>query len=263
MTMPSLFLAHGAPLLAIESNAYTQALRQLAEELPRPKAILIFSAHWESAVQAVGTTEYQSTIHDFGGFPQELYEIQYPAKGDPGLAAETIRLMADAGISAKAEPVRGLDHGAWVVLRLMYPKADIPVVSLSVNPLLPPAKQYEIGKALQPLRDRDILIIGSGGTVHNFSYINMRSNTGAGDAWAVQFEEWLKEKIEAWDTESVFSYETLAPHARQAVPAHGQEHFVPLLYAMGAADEARVAARTHISFRYGSLSHVIWQFGKN
>ena len=263
MTMPSLFLAHGAPLLAIEKNEYTEALRQLAEELPRPKAILIFSAHWESRTQAVGTTESHATIHDFGGFPRELYEIQYPAKGDPKLAEEVMGLLEAAGIEAQADPVRGLDHGAWVVLRQMYPAADIPVVSLSVNPSLMPAEQYAIGAALQSLRDQDVLIIGSGGTVHNFAYINMRSNENAGDAWAVQFEEWIREKAEAWDMDALFRYETEAPYVRQAVPVHGNEHFVPLFYAMGAADAAKTASRKHISFRYGSLSHVIWEFGKN
>ncbi|MEJ8548282.1 class III extradiol ring-cleavage dioxygenase [Brevibacillus borstelensis] len=261
MTMPSLFLAHGAPLLAIERNQYTEALKQLAKELSRPKAIMIFSAHWESCVQAVGTTEFNATIHDFGGFPRELYEIQYPAKGDPALAAKTMQAFAKVNISAQAEPVRGLDHGAWVVLRMMYPEADIPVVSLSVNPYLSPEEQYAIGKALRAFRDDGVLIIASGGTVHNFAYMNMRSDTEEGDEWAVQFEEWLRDKIEAWDLESLFRYETLAPYARQAVPAHGSEHFVPLLYAMGAADEDRTAAREHISFRYGSLSHVIWKFG--
>ncbi|MED1852101.1 class III extradiol ring-cleavage dioxygenase [Brevibacillus borstelensis] len=261
MKMPSLFLAHGAPLLAIERNQYTEALKQLGEELPRPRAILIFSAHWESRVQAVGTTKLNATIHDFGGFPRELYEIQYPAKGDPALAAEALRIFAEANIPATAEPVRGLDHGAWVVLRMMYPEADIPVVSLSVNPQLSAEEQYAIGKALQAFREDGVLIIGSGGTVHNFAYMSMRSDTEEGDEWAVAFEEWLRDRIEAWDLESLFRYDTLAPYARQAVPLHGSEHFVPLLYAMGAADEDRTAAREHISFRYGSLSHVIWKFG--
>lgn len=260
--MPSFFIAHGSPLLAIENNSYTQALNQLPAMLPRrPRAIVIFSAHWDSSVQEVGVMDTFSTIHDFGGFPRELYEIQYPAKGDREIAKETAQLLQEAGVPVSLNSQRGLDHGHWVVLRLIYPLADVPVVALSVNPRLSVEQQYAIGKALSPLRAKDVLIVGSGGTIHNFSYIDMRSDSGDAFDWAIQFEEWLHEKLTEWKVADLAEYRTLAPHAQMAVPVYGNEHFVPLIYAMGAADDKRSAKRLHISFRYGSLSHTIWQFG--
>jgi 4,5-DOPA dioxygenase extradiol len=177
--MPSLFIAHGAPLLAIEDNIYTQTLNQLPSLLPsRPRAIVMFSAHWESSEQTVGVMDTFPTIHDFGGFPRELYEIQYPAKGNMEIAKETVDLLQAAGVPVSMNTSRGLDHGHWVVLREIYPEAEIPVVSLSVNPQLSVEQQYAIGKALSPLRAKDVLIIGSGGTIHNFSYIDMRETSG-------------------------------------------------------------------------------------
>jgi 4,5-DOPA dioxygenase extradiol len=259
--MPSLFIAHGAPTLAIEQNHYTRALQELSNRLPRPKGILLFSAHWESNVQEVSTVEQYGTIYDFGGFPRELYEIVYPAKGDRVLAETAAGLLTNAGVPNRFDGTRGLDHGAWVVLRLLYPQADIPVVSLSVNPALTPEQQYGIGKALSPLRAEGILIIGSGGTVHNFATMRFRGGETA-DQWAVEFEEWLADRLEKWELPDLYQYRTLAPYADLAVPPHGSEHFVPLLYAMGAADDERAAQRLHLSFQMGNLSHAIWQFGK-
>lgn len=261
--MPSLFIAHGAPLLAIENNPYTQALNQLPELLPsRPRAIVMFSAHYEAGVQEVGVMDTFPTIHDFGGFPRELYEIQYPAKGDRDIALETVELLRQAGVPVRLNETRGLDHGHWVVLRLMYPEADIPVVSMSVNPHLTVEQQYAIGKALHSLRAKDVLIIGSGGTIHNFGYLDMRQQSDSAYEWAVQFEEWLQDTLTSWNLADLAQYRTVAPHAEKAVPAYGNEHFVPLIYAMGAADDVRKARRLHISFRYNSLSHTIWEFGR-
>lgn len=260
--MPSLFVAHGAPLLAIENNSYTQALQQLSSQLPRrPRAIVMFSAHWEAFDQMVGTMETFPTIHDFGGFPQELYEIQYPAKGDEAIAQETVQLLRDAGVPVGLNTTRGLDHGHWVVLRHIFPQADVPVVALSVNPNLTVVQQYAIGKALSPLRQKDVLIVGSGGTIHNFSYLNMRETSEGAFDWALQFEEWLQQTLTGWKVDELARYRELAPHAEKAVPVYGSEHFVSLVYAMGAADDERAAQRLHMSFRYGSLSHTIWQFG--
>ncbi|MFY0545996.1 DODA-type extradiol aromatic ring-opening family dioxygenase [Brevibacillus sp. H7] len=259
--MPSLFLAHGAPTLALEQNDYTKAMAQATRELPRPRAILLFSAHWESRVQEVSAVQQYGMIYDFGGFAQELYEIVYPAMGDAALAQEVARLLTDAGIPVRMEDRRGLDHGAWVILKHLYPQADVPVIAMSVNPELTPEQQYAVGKALSALRARDVLIVGSGGTVHNFA--TMRSSRGdRPDDWAVEFEEWIADKVTRWDLSALFRYEELAPHARMAVPPHGNEHFVPLFYAMGAADDQRSAERLHISFQLGNLSHVIWKFGK-
>src|SRR3954470_23966088 len=165
--LPSFFIAHGAPLLAVENNEYTQFLSQLGQNLPRPKAIILFSAHWESSAQKVSEVDTYDTIYDFGGFDPELYTIKYPAQGNQQVSQEIKDLFTENGVPFEVETERGLDHGAWVVLRLLYPNADIPVISMSVNPNLKPEEQYKIGKSVSSLRTNDVLIIASGGTVHN------------------------------------------------------------------------------------------------
>ncbi|HZG17726.1 MAG TPA: class III extradiol ring-cleavage dioxygenase [Candidatus Bathyarchaeia archaeon] len=252
----SLFLAHGSPMLVIEDHAYTQFLKQLAASMPRPKAIVIFTAHWESPVQLISGASAYETIYDFYGFPDELYQVTYPAKGEPALAKKIQHLFADAGIPSEIDLERGLDHGAWSVLKLLYPEADIPVIALSVNPSLSNEQQYKIGKALASLRNEEVLIIGSGGTVHNLRRINW--DGGQAESWAVQFDDWFQEKLTVWDTQQVFDYERLAPHAQAAVPRN--EHFIPLLLAMGTADETRKAQLLHRSYQLGTLSLSGWQF---
>lgn len=259
--MPSLFIAHGAPLLAIENNEYTQFLNGLGRELPQPRGIVLFSAHWEYSTQMVSTVENYDTIYDFGGFPEALYRIQYPARGDKQLAEEVAGLLTEHAVPYQMEVRRGLDHGAWVVLRLLYPQADVPVIAMSVNPNLHPGAQYAIGKALCALRANDVLVIGSGGTVHNLRAVNMNEN-GRVDTWAVEFEQWLSSRLENWDLDALFAYQKLAPNAQMAVPPYGNEHFIPLFYAMGAADNDRDASLLHRSYRYSNLSHSVWQFGK-
>lgn len=254
--MPSLFIAHGAPTLALENNDYTKMLKELGSRLPIPRAIVLFSAHWEEPVQTVSAVEKYDMIYDFYGFPPEMYDIVYPAKGDTVLAKQVLNLLAEQGIDTRADTIRGIDHGAWVVLRLLYPQANIPVVVLSVNPGLLPEEQYCIGQALTPLRKDGVMVIGSGGTVHNLRRVNWQSTEA--EAWAVKFDDWLEEKIEKWDTESLFTYETEAPYAREAVPRN--EHFIPLLLAMGAADNGRKGTLLHQEYQYGTLSLSCWRF---
>ncbi len=259
--MPSLFIAHGAPLLAIEDNEYTQYLAELGRTMPRPKAVVLFSAHWESSVQEVSDVNEFDTIYDFGGFPKELYEIKYPAKGAKDITEEIKELFTKEGIPFEVNTSRGLDHGAWVVLRMLYPNADIPVVSMSVNQHLTPAEQYKIGRSLSTLREQDVLIIGSGGTVHNLRAVGWERDGKVNDEWAVDFDEWIGKHLISWDTGKLFDYYELAPNAEFAVPRYGKEHFIPLFYAMGAADDAKEAKLLHRSYRYGNLSHSVWQFG--
>lgn len=259
--LPSLFIAHGAPLLAIENNDYTKFLNDLGHNFPRPKAIILFSAHWESGIQQVSRVEEYNTIYDFGGFDPSLFTIKYPARGDATVTKEIEEQFTKNGISYQNDTTRGLDHGAWVVLRLLYPNADIPVISMSVNPNLSPEEQYKIGKSLSELREKDILIIASGGTVHNLRALKWADN-GVVDSWALEFENWLLKNLENWDLEALFNYETLAPNAQYAVPPYGNEHFIPIFYAMGAADNNKKATLLHRSFRYGNLSHSVWQFGE-
>lgn len=258
--LPSLFIAHGSPTLAVENNDYTHFLKELGQNLPRPKAIVVFSAHWESKIQQVGNVDQYSTIYDFGGFDEALYKIQYPAHGNRKLAEEIEGLLTKSGVSFETDEQRGLDHGAWVVLRLLYPNADIPVISMSVNSKLTPEEQYKIGKALSALRAEDILIIASGGTVHNLRALKWFDN-GQVDSWAVEFDDWVKENLESWNLPSLFKYDSLAPNAQLAVPPYGAEHFIPIFYAMGAADDDQKATLLHRSYLYGNLSHSVWQFG--
>ncbi|WHY79552.1 class III extradiol ring-cleavage dioxygenase [Neobacillus sp. WH10] len=258
--MPSLFVAHGSPLLALENNEYTKFLTQLGQTMPRPKAVVLFSAHWESKVQKVSDVDRYNTIYDFGGFDEALYKIQYPAHGDHQIAKEIEGLFTKSKIPFEMDTQRGLDHGAWIVLRLLYPDAEIPVISMSVNSRLSPEEQYKIGKALSVLRAKDILIIASGGTVHNLGAIKWIDN-GQADQWALEFDNWLAYHLEKWDLPSLFKYDSLAPNAEFAVPPYGSEHFIPIFYAMGAADDQQKASLLHRSFRYGNLSHSVWQFG--
>ncbi|WP_028563742.1 DODA-type extradiol aromatic ring-opening family dioxygenase [Paenibacillus pinihumi] len=254
--IPSYFFAHGAPSIVLEHNGYTELMKNFAGETPKPKAIVLFSAHWEQPVQTVSTADQYSTIYDFGGFQDELYRMTYPAKGEQALSSQIQELFAEHGIESQSDNERGLDHGAWAVLKLLYPEADIPVVALSVNRHLTNAQQYEIGKALSKLREQDVLIIGSGGTVHNLRRLDWRAD--GVDEWAGEFDNWLQSKLEAWDTEALFNYRELAPYAAEAVPTN--EHFIPLLLAMGSGDAKRQAKLVHRSYQYGNLSLSCWQF---
>ncbi|RAV19369.1 dioxygenase [Paenibacillus contaminans] len=254
--MPSYFFAHGAPSIVLEDNAYTALLKNFAAHTPKPKAIVLFSAHWEQSMQTVSAAGRYSTIYDFGGFQDELYRMTYPAEGDRALSDQIQSLFSKHGIQSVLDEERGLDHGAWAVLKLLYPDADIPVVALSVNRYLTNEQQYQVGKALSELRKQDILIIGSGGTVHNLRKLNWKSE--GIDGWAEAFDNWIQAKLEAWDVDSLFNYRELAPYAQEAVPTN--EHFIPLLLAMGTGDANRQAKLLHRSYQYGNLSLSCWQF---
>jgi 4,5-DOPA dioxygenase extradiol len=255
--MPSYFFAHGAPSIVLEQNAYTTFLKNFAAHTPKPKAIVLFSAHWENSMQTISAVDTYSTIYDFSGFQDELYRMTYPAKGERSLSDKIQSLFTKHGIQSKLDEVRGLDHGAWAVLKLIYPDADIPVVALSVNRYLNNEQQYQIGKALSELREQDVLIIGSGGTVHNLRRLNWRAAEGVDD-WAKSFDDWLQGKLETWDLNALFDYREKAPYAEESVPTN--EHFIPLLLAMGAGDKNRQAKLLHHSYQYGNLSLSCWQF---
>ncbi|WP_379153642.1 DODA-type extradiol aromatic ring-opening family dioxygenase [Paenibacillus sp. sgz5001063] len=254
--IPSYFFAHGAPSLVLEDNEYTKLLKQFKDHTPKPKAIVLFSAHWEEGVQSVGAAATYETIYDFGGFQDELYQMTYPAQSDRSLVDQIQNLFTKVGVENVRDEKRGLDHGAWAVLKLLYPDADIPVVALSVNRSLSNDQQYLIGKALAELREQDVLIIGSGGTVHNLRQLNWQSD--GVDGWAEQFDNWIQNKLELWDTEALFQYRELAPYAEQTVPT--SEHFIPLLLAMGTGDLSRNAKLLHRSYQYGNLSLSCWEF---
>ncbi len=261
--LPSVFICHGAPTLALEDNQYTRFLSQLAHKWEHPQGIVVFTAHWMSRVTSITHTDQPyETIHDFYGFPEEMYQIHYPAKGSTGLSRRIQQLLRDEGLQAELASERGLDHGVWVPLRLLYPEANIPVVAISVDPARPPEEQYRIGRALAPLRDENILILGSGATVHNLRALEWnRRNPDDVAPWAAAFDDWLIQHVTAWDRDTLFDYAQKAPYAKQAVPT--TEHLMPLFLAMGAADENGQAHLLHRSYDYGTLSMIALQFGEN
>ncbi|MDO3677233.1 DODA-type extradiol aromatic ring-opening family dioxygenase [Paenibacillus ehimensis] len=252
--IPALFLAHGSPMLAIEQTPYTDFLAKLGERY-EPRAIVIFTAHWESETLTISSTDdVYDTIYDFGGFPDELYQVKYPARGSKAIAAMLEQKLTANGIEVRTDSVRGLDHGAWTLLHRMYPKADIPVVQVSVNPYLAPERQYRIGEAIRGLGRQGILVIGSGVTVHNLRMVNWGQKTP--EPWAVSFDDWLLEKLQSGDLNALFHYAEQAPYARQAVPR--AEHFVPLFIAMGSGEGE--AQMIHRSYDLGTLSYMCLQF---
>lgn len=251
----SIFVCHGGPTLVVEKNEYTEFLKDYGKKL-NPKAVVIFTAHWENEITTISSIDdTYKMIYDFSGFPTELYTVKYPAKGSVEVAEKLKSMLMNNGIESKLDVKRGLDHGAWDVLYLMFPEANIPVVQVSVNPYLAMEKQYEIGKALRELGKEDILVIGSGSTVHNLATIDWNSNKA--EDWAVEFDNWLIEKVENNDKEALFNYRQKAPHAIRAIPR--EEHIVPMFIAMGSGNKEK-PKMLHQSYVYGTLSYICFEF---
>ncbi len=231
--LPSLYISHGSPMTALHPGQVGVRLAELARDLPTPRAIVIASAHWLARQPLVGTHPQPPTIHDFGGFPRELFELQYPAPGDPALAEEVAGRIAAAGLPVAIDPQRGLDHGAWVPLRMLRPQADIPVVPVSIQPHLGPAHQLAVGRALAPLRDEGVLIVGSGMSFHNLR-ARGPSVTPVADAWDRALTAAVTDPDPARRAARVADWEHL-PHARFAHPE--AEHLLPLMVALGAGSD--------------------------
>ncbi len=251
--MPALFIGHGSPMNAIEDNSWTRGWREIAAELPRPEAIVCVSAHWETRGLAVTADAWPRTIHDFGGFPQALFDARYPAPGDPALARRIAGLLSPA-------PVRqaddwGLDHGAWSVLIRMYPEADIPVVQLSLDRALTGPEHYEAGARLAPLRDQGVMVIGSGNTVHNLRAADFRRPEASG--WAARFNDEARRLILAGDHRALADYDSLGQEAALAI--NSAEHYLPLLYvlALGAPGEAARVFNDQVFAAISMLSLVV------
>jgi 4,5-DOPA dioxygenase extradiol len=255
--LPALFVSHGSPNLIGEDTPAREFLAGLGASLGRPSAIVVASAHWETAVPELTAAAQPETIHDFYGFPEPLYRLRYPAPGNPGLAAWAAALLEGAGIQAATEARRGLDHGAWSPLLLMYPKADIPVVELSVQHGQSPAHHIAVGRALAPLRHDNVLLMGSGGTVHNLRMLE-RGRPGDPVAWARDFDEWLDTQLGEGDDAALAAYRREAPGAVQAHPR--DEHLLPVFVAYGAGGPGARGRRIHDSFTYGSLSMAAFLF---
>jgi 4,5-DOPA dioxygenase extradiol len=256
-TLPALFISHGSPMHALDAGAAGAAWAGLAASLPRPRAILIASAHWETNVAMLTGSARPQTIHDFSGFPEPLYRLRYPAPGAPELAQRARTLLHEAGFTAAIDGSRGLDHGAWSPLLHMYPDADIPVVQLSLQTELGPRHHYRVGRALAPLAGEDVLVIGSGHMTHNLRDW-MRGSRAAPAPYVTEFQSWVDARIQAGDHEALIEYRSRAPHAARAHPT--DEHFLPLFVALGAAGERPRPTRVYDAIEDGALAMDAYAF---
>lgn len=258
MMMPVLFISHGAPSLPAQSGPSGEAWRGLAAELKRPSAILVVSAHWETPVPTVSRAERPETIHDFSGFSEQLYRMRYPAPGAPELADRVANCLRQARIEVAIDPQRGLDHGAWVPLAVMYPDADIPVASLSVLPERDSAFHVELGRALQPLREEGVLILCSGAITHNLGAIFRHPQGAPVPGWVTQFCDWIAQKIAAGELDRLIDYRREAPGALDNHPR--DEHLLPLFVALGAALHIEDSRHLNRVVTYGMLAMDAWLF---
>lgn len=242
--LPTLFIPHGAPTFALRPGAAGAALAEMAGSLPRPRAIVIISPHWDTESPTVGVAEKLGTIHDFDGFPPELYQISYPATGCPEGAHEVAAAIAAAGLPVREEASEGLDHGAWVPLRLMYPDADVPVIPVSLQSHAGAGHAYRLGEALAPLVNKGFLVIGSGNITHNLrDYMIARQNGGQTPGYVREFPEWMSSHLQSGDINALLGYREQAPGAVQAHPT--DEHLLPLYVALGAAGQDAAVHRFH------------------
>lgn len=231
--MPTLFIGHGSPMNGIENNEFSKSWADLARNIPVPKAVLVVSAHWYTHGTFVTAMDFPGTIHDFGGFPQKLFDVQYPAPGDPKLAAEIPKLIHSTPVGLDHD--WGLDHGTWTVVRHMYPNADIPVLQLSIDYTKSPAHHYEIAKEIYALRKKGILVIGSGNMVHNLRMLSWEMINGGGYDWAIEMNDKFKNLIANGDHQPLINYHNLGTDAMLSIPT--PEHYLPLIYTLGLKNE--------------------------
>jgi 4,5-DOPA dioxygenase extradiol len=248
--LPSVFISHGSPMHALEPGAAGEAWKALGRRLGKPAAIVIASAHWETNLPMLTGSPKPETIYDFYNFPEPLYRIRYAAPGAPQVAQQAQALLKSAGFTAAIDGCRGLDHGAWSPLLYMYPDADVPVVELAVQPALGTRHHLLLGKTLRPLSDESVLIIGSGHMTHNLR--DWARGAGQPAAYARNFQQWVHEKIEAHDYDSLAEYRSLSPDGVRAHPT--DEHFLPLFVALGAAPEKARAERVYDDIEAGVLA---------
>ena len=255
--LPAIFFGHGNPLNAVTANGYTEAWRRIGAETPRPKAVLAISAHWYVPGTGVTVATAPRTIHDFGGFPDELYRVRYPAPGDPALARRVQDLLAPLEVSSDTD--WGLDHGTWSVLAHLYPQADVPVVQLSIDESRPAAFHFEIGQRLAPLREEGVLVVGSGNLVHNLRTYAWGRHPQDPYDWAIRFEDSARQLIRAGDHKPLIAYDTLGPDAALSIPT--PDHYLPLLYVLGAAQQGEAITFPVEGVDGGSISMLAVQVG--
>ena len=248
--LPTVFISHGSPMHALQPGAAGEAWGALGRRVGRPRAIVIASAHWETNVPMLTGSTKPETIHDFYNFPEPLYRLRYPAPGAPDVAQRAQALLREGGIAAGIDGSRGLDHGAWAPLLYMYPDADVPVVQISVQPELGPRQHVELGRALRPLKDENILLIGSGHLTHNLR--DWSRGRGEPQAYAKEFQAWVFEKLNPKDLDSLVDYRSASPHGVRAHPT--DEHFLPFFFAVGAAAEDARPERVYDAIEAGVLA---------
>ena len=242
--LPSLFVPHGSPMVALEPGAAGAVLAEYASVLPRPRAIVIVSAHWHTEHPTVGLASQFETIHDFSGFPEALYSLRYPASGCPEAANEVVRCLTEAGFPVATDRQRGLDHGAWIPLRLMFPDADVPVIPLSMQGHLGSQHHFDLGRALAPLADKGFLILASGNLTHNLrDFQTAVASGGQVPGYVREFADWIWQRILAHDLPALLDYRARAPAAVRAHPT--EDHLLPLFVALGAGGEQALAERFH------------------
>lgn len=255
--MSTIFVSHGAPTLVFEPVAARDFLRGLGHSLPVPRAILAVSAHWETAVPTVSAAEHPETIHDFYGFPPELYRLRYAAPGAPKLAERVSQLLDRAGLPVAVSADRGLDHGVWVPLMLAYPDADIPVTQLSIQSTRGPAWHWVLGEALRPLREEGVLILASGSITHNLREFGRQALDAVPQGYAREFSEWLAATVTEGRRDDLIAYRSLAPAATRNHPS--EEHLLPIFVAAGAGSTGH-GERLHASYTYGAFAMDVYRF---
>jgi 4,5-DOPA dioxygenase extradiol len=249
--MPVLFIGHGSPMNGIEHNQFSNSWAKLGNDIPVPTAVLVISAHWLSRGTKITAMDFPETIHDFGGFPKELFDVQYPSPGDPALAKETASLVKSAEVELAHD--WGLDHGAWTVIMNMYPKANIPVLQLSIDYTKGARFHYELAKELSALRKKGVLIVGSGNMVHNLRLVSFdKINDEFGFDWAIEMNQMFKKLISGRDHESLINYERLGAAAKLAIPT--PDHYYPLLYSLGLQGKNEEATIFNDKLMAGSLT---------
>lgn len=260
-TLPTVFVSHGAPTFGIEPGLAGAQLGVLGGLLGKPRAIVVVSPHWMTQTVEITATEHPQTVHDFGGFPRALYDLQYPAPGAPALAVQIRQQLAARGIPARLDDRRGLDHGAWVPLLHLYPDADIPTLQVSLPFDTDAHSAFALGQALAPLSHEGVLIIGSGSLTHNLYEFRMSESEGGAAAYAEAFSAWIRQAVQAGDMTRLRQALEIAPHAARAHPTH--EHFLPLLVAAGAAEVSTPVTVLNGGIRHGVLAMESYVFGQH
>jgi len=253
--MPVLFIGHGHPMNALFDNDFTRTLQQIGKTIERPNAIMVVSAHWETRGTFVSVNPQPKAIYDFGGFDDALFRIKYEPAGSPELAKEVIKQLP----FVQEDHKMGLDHGAWTVLKFLYPKADVPVFQLSMDYTLSAQKHYEIAQALKKMRDKGVLIIGSGNIVHNLGMLDWRNIDAKTSDWALEFDTIVKQKLNSGDVKALVNYRALGRSAQMSVPT--EDHYLPMIYAMGLANAGEPVTYLYEGFQYANISMRCFKIG--